>query len=73
MNEMVEKMKASIDIQENFLDMIHSKESTYQEIHENNKLISQLHKVIDKLYLELEENCFEFTVFHLLPYAFFKN
>lgn len=40
MNEMIEKMKDSIDIHENFLDLIHSKESSYYEIHRNNILIS---------------------------------
>lgn len=73
MNEMVDKMKDSIDLHENFLDLIHSKDSSYDEIHNSNILISKLHAVVDRLYRELCEHSFKFTVIHLLPYAFYKN
>ena len=73
LNEIIEKMKDSIDLHENFLDLVHSKDSSYAEIHDKNVLISKLHRVVDRLYRELNDHCFKFTVTHLLPYAFFKN
>lgn len=72
-NEMLDKMRDSIDVHQIFLDRLQKKHTNLRTIHNLVQLLNKLNKKVDKVYLKLREQAFKFTTIHLLPYGFFKN
>lgn len=72
-NEMLDRMRDSIDVHQIFLDRLQKKHTNLKTIHNLVQLLANLHKKVDKVFLELKEKAFKFTTFYLLPYGFFKN
>lgn len=72
-NEMLDRMRDSIDVHQIFLYRLQKKHTNLRTIHNLVQLLIKLNKKVDKVYLRLKEQAFKYTTLHLLPYGFFKN
>jgi hypothetical protein len=73
LNQMLQKMRDALALQEDFLSLVHNKGSLFRELHESVLAIQATHLEIDRQYASLNSKSFKFTKSHLLPYAYFKN